>query len=171
MCTKNFHNFDWYYIVDDDAYVNIRNLKEFLKYKHSNESITYGYNFKVLVSEGYHSGGPGYALSNAAFTTVSKAMLKDIKNCPNTGIDDVDINACVRKYNGRKGVSMNPYGRERFLVLNITTHFTGSYPAWLSEYAENPLKGGLDCCSDSLIAVTPRDVFRLDIAIEFQNNV
>ncbi|CAF0936480.1 unnamed protein product [Brachionus calyciflorus] len=171
---EKFPNFDWYYIVDDDAYVNIGNLKEFLKYKPSNEMITYGYNFKHIVKDGYHSGGPGYVLSNAAFTTISKALNEDITNCPNTGIDDVDINQCVRKYNGKKGKSLDEKGREKWLVFNLTTHFTGSYPGWLIEAAENPPKGGLDCCSDSLIAVhymTPRDVFRLDLAIEIQKNV
>ncbi|CAF0985930.1 unnamed protein product [Brachionus calyciflorus] len=170
---EKFPFYDWYYLVDDDAYVNVRNLKEFLKDKPSNESITYGYNFKVIVEGGYHSGGPGYALSNAAFVTVSKALKENINNCPNSGIDDVDVSACVRKYKGKKGVSMDEYGRERFLVLSLMTHFTGSYPDWLAGYSENQLQKGLNCCSDSLVAVhymSPRDVFRLDLAIETQKN-
>ncbi|RNA16475.1 glyco -N-acetylgalactosamine 3-beta-galactosyltransferase 1-like isoform X3 [Brachionus plicatilis] len=167
-------SYDWYYIVDDDAYVNVANLKEFLKDKSSNESITYGYNFKVIVKGGYHSGGPGYVLSNAAFTTINKAMVEKVANCPNTGTDDVDINACVRKYNGKLGKSADQNGRERFLVLSLMGHFLGHYPDWLRSYAENPLKKGFDCCADSIIAVhymSPRDVFRLDLAIEIHKNV
>ncbi|RNA10231.1 glyco -N-acetylgalactosamine 3-beta-galactosyltransferase 1-like isoform X3, partial [Brachionus plicatilis] len=171
---KNLPSYDWYYIVDDDAYVNLANLKEFLKDKPSNISITYGYNFRVIVKGGYHSGGPGYVLSNAAFSTITKAMIEKVSNCPNRGIDDVDINACVRKYKGIKGKSIDQFGRERFLVLGLMTHFQGSYPKWLYGYGENSPQKGLNCCSDSLIAVhymSPRDVFRLDLAIEVHKNV
>ncbi|CAF0946770.1 unnamed protein product [Brachionus calyciflorus] len=166
---QKFSSYDWYYIVDDDAYVNIRNLKEFLKDKPKNIPITYGYNFKVIVKDGYHSGGPGYALSKAAFTKISKEMVKDINNCPNTGTDDVDINDCVRKYNGTKGKSIDKYGRERFLVLSLMDHFNGDFPEWLYDHAENKPKKGLKCCSDNIIAVhymSPEDIFRIDLAIE-----
>ncbi|CAF0973845.1 unnamed protein product [Brachionus calyciflorus] len=171
---QKFKPYDWYYIADDDAYVNMRNLKEFLKDKSTNESITYGYNFKVIVKDGYHSGGPGYVLSNAAFTTMTQKMIENINNCPNSGIDDVDISSCVRKYNGKKGKSIDEQGRERWLVMSLMTHFTGTYGGWLDGYAENPPRKGLNCCADNLIAVhymSPRDVFRLDLAIEVQKNV
>lgn len=43
-----FPDYDWYYISDDDAYVNMNNLKNFLRDKKSSEPITFGFEFKVL---------------------------------------------------------------------------------------------------------------------------
>ena len=45
---QRFPNYDWYYISDDDAYVNMNNLKNFLRDKNSSEPITFGFEFKVL---------------------------------------------------------------------------------------------------------------------------
>ena len=44
---RRFPDYDWYYISDDDAYVNVNNLKNFLKDKNSSEPVTYGFEFKV----------------------------------------------------------------------------------------------------------------------------
>ncbi|CAF1125383.1 unnamed protein product [Brachionus calyciflorus] len=170
---RSFPSYDWYYISDDDAYVNIKNLKTFLKDKPKYESITYGYNFKIIVKDGYHSGGPGYVLSNGAFMTICKKMDKNINNCPNSGIDDVDISQCIRNYNGKMGQSRDELGRERFLPMGLMDTFTGRNTDWLKGYGEHPPQKGLNCCSDSLIGVhymNSRDAFRLDLSIETQRN-
>lgn len=46
---KRFPDFDWYYLVDDDAYVNVYNLKKFLSSKNRTELVTFGYCFNVSV--------------------------------------------------------------------------------------------------------------------------
>ena len=168
---QNLPKYDWYYIVDDDAYVNINNLKEFLKDKPTNKSITFGYNFKVIVKKGYHSGGPGYALSNKAFTVMTRKLIGNIKNCPNSGIDDVDVNACIRKYNGTMGNSRDENNRERFLPMSLMNHFMGTGLKWLNGYGQMAPKKGFECCADSLIAVhymNSKDLVRLDLAFESQ---
>ena len=45
---RRFPDYDWYYISDDDAYVNVNNLKSFLMDKNSFEPVTYGFEFKVF---------------------------------------------------------------------------------------------------------------------------
>lgn len=40
-------DFPWYYLVDDDCYVNVDNLRKFLSTKNPNSLITFGYNFNV----------------------------------------------------------------------------------------------------------------------------
>ena len=45
---KRFPDYEWYYLVDDDSYVNVANLKEFLADKNASQPITYGFEFKVL---------------------------------------------------------------------------------------------------------------------------
>lgn len=44
---KRFPNYPWYYLVDDDAYANLNNLREFLATQDSTQLVTYGYDFKV----------------------------------------------------------------------------------------------------------------------------
>ena len=44
---KRFPDYDWYYISDDDAYVNMNNLKDFLITKNSSLPVSYGFEFKV----------------------------------------------------------------------------------------------------------------------------
>ena len=46
---RRFPSYDWYYISDDDAYVNVNNLKTFLKDKNSSKPVSYGFEFKVCV--------------------------------------------------------------------------------------------------------------------------
>ena len=51
--------FKWFFLVDDDTYVFVENLKTFIRKLNHSEAFTYGFNFKneELVSTGYHSGG------------------------------------------------------------------------------------------------------------------
>lgn len=44
-----FPYFNWYYLVDDDTYVNVNNLREFLRTKDSTQKVTFGFNFKVNI--------------------------------------------------------------------------------------------------------------------------
>lgn len=51
-------DYDWFIKSDDDAYVILDSLKEFLFHKSSPaESIYFGYKFKPYVKQGYMSGG------------------------------------------------------------------------------------------------------------------
>lgn len=45
---KRFPDYHWYYLVDDDSYVNMNNLRSFLSTKNYSELITYGYDYKVI---------------------------------------------------------------------------------------------------------------------------
>jgi hypothetical protein len=48
---ENFLNdYDWFFKADDDTYLFVENLKLFLKDKNTSEPITFGYNFKVGIS-------------------------------------------------------------------------------------------------------------------------
>ena len=52
------HNdFDWYIKADDDTFLFMDNLRDFLKDKDPSNPVTYGYDFGVHVTNGYHSGG------------------------------------------------------------------------------------------------------------------
>ena len=51
-----FPNYDWYLKADDDTFIEVDNLREFLSQKNSKMPITFGYDFKLIVEKGYHSG-------------------------------------------------------------------------------------------------------------------
>jgi glycoprotein-N-acetylgalactosamine 3-beta-galactosyltransferase len=62
--TYKYNNkYDWYLKADDDTFVFVDNLRLFLNDKNPNLPVDYGYDFKVKVEGGYHSGGGGYVLS------------------------------------------------------------------------------------------------------------
>ena len=63
---EKYNNYDWYLKADDDTFIFINNLRNFLADKNSSQPVTYGYDFKVIVDSGYHSGGAGYVLSKEA---------------------------------------------------------------------------------------------------------
>jgi glycoprotein-N-acetylgalactosamine 3-beta-galactosyltransferase len=82
----NFHNdYDWYLKADDDTYIFVENLLKFVSDKNPSSPVTYGYDFKVIVQNGYHSGGGGYLLSNEALKRLGNQLNKDYSFCPNTG--------------------------------------------------------------------------------------
>jgi hypothetical protein len=44
-----FHDFDWFIKADDDTYLIIEHLKDFLRQQNSSEPVTFGYNYKVMI--------------------------------------------------------------------------------------------------------------------------
>lgn len=136
---SKYPNYDWYHIVDDDAYVNLNNFRNFLSTKDSSKPITFGFEFKIIVDGGYHSGGPGYTLSKEAFTRIGKALSKDMKYCQNTGIDDVDVNACLRTLNVTISPSIDKNFKQRYLVFDLNSHFYGNFPDWIHSYSRYPI--------------------------------
>lgn len=137
---SKFGDYEWYLIVDDDAYINIENIMEFIKLRSSSEPATYGYDFKVFVEGGYHSGGCGYLLTGEAFRRVGHKLVTNRTYCQNTGIDDVDLAACLRTLGVRIKSSLDEFGRERFLAVNFLTMYNGSLPDWLLKNSANKPK-------------------------------
>jgi glycoprotein-N-acetylgalactosamine 3-beta-galactosyltransferase len=43
-----FNDFDWFVKADDDTYLIIENLKDFLRKQDTSQPITFGYNFQVI---------------------------------------------------------------------------------------------------------------------------
>jgi glycoprotein-N-acetylgalactosamine 3-beta-galactosyltransferase len=117
---KNYANdYDWFLKADDDTFIFVDHLRQFLE-RHDPESpIYFGYNLKTWVS-----GGAGYVLSRASLKRLGKKLLTQrtsqfsyrrySKKCRNTGVEDQDISNCLEKIGCIKGVSIDDCGRERF---------------------------------------------------------
>ncbi|CAF2622327.1 unnamed protein product [Rotaria sp. Silwood2] len=148
-----FNDFDWFVKADDDTYVIVENLKTFLSEQNTSEPVTFGYNFKVHVPKGYHSGGAAYVLSRESLRRFYGAHNDSTSNCrKDGGSEDVEIANCLRTKGVYPGKSVDKQNRELFHPLPFIDHFRGSFPDWLATYAENPPQGNYNCCSDQTIS-------------------
>jgi glycoprotein-N-acetylgalactosamine 3-beta-galactosyltransferase len=134
---QKYNNYDWYLKADDDTWIFMNNLRKFLSLKNSSRPVTYGYDYKIKVENGYHSGGAGYILSNEAMKRLGKKLNEDYSFCQQTDSEDVDVARCLRKMNVLPEKSIDDFGRERFHPLNLMLHYKGKIPEWLYNYSTN----------------------------------
>ncbi|CAF4004772.1 unnamed protein product, partial [Adineta steineri] len=138
---KYFNDFDWFVKADDDTYLIVENLKAFLSQQNASKPVTFGYNFKVNVPEGYHSGGASYVLSRESLRRFYQAHRDSKSTCrKDGGSEDVEIAKCLRSKGVYPGKSLDKQNRELFHPLPYISHFRGQFPDWLHKYAENPLQ-------------------------------
>jgi len=140
MNKKYANDYDWFLKSDDDTFIFVDNLKEFVNDKSSTDPITFGYNFKKYVKYGYHSGGGSYLLSKEALQRLGSKLEQNYTSCFNNGIEDTNVAMCLRQVDVRPGNSTDELGRERFHPLSIDHHYKGIFPDWLYSYASNPVK-------------------------------
>jgi glycoprotein-N-acetylgalactosamine 3-beta-galactosyltransferase len=63
--------------------------------------------------------------------------------------------------------SIDDLGRERFHPFDVESHLTGNISSkwhWIYKFAANPLKKGIECCSDTTISfhyITPNIMIKL----------
>ena len=139
----NYNRYDWYIKADDDTYIFVDNLRKFLSDKNPYKSVTYGFDIDLDVPGGYHSGGAGYVLSKRSFNLLGNALSKRYSFCPNSGTEDQDIGYCLRKLNVYPDKSTDNFGRERFHLFNISTHYYGYYEflfKWAVKYSKNGMR-------------------------------
>ena len=151
---ENTANYDWYLKADDDTFIFMDNLRSFLEDKNPSEPVTFGYDFKLFIEHGYHSGGAGYVLSSEAFGRLGSALVKNESYCENTGTEDTDVARCLRRLNVVPGVSLDEKGRERFHPFAIENQFAGDNPDWYNEYASNPIRQVCDVLFSRIFLIT-----------------
>ena len=94
---KHHRGYDWYVKADDDTYFFMANLRAFLSDKNPKAALFYGHKFQFYLSS-YHSGGAGYVISSGAMKQLGHLLSQeDFGHCPNTGVEDQDVAACLRK--------------------------------------------------------------------------
>jgi len=136
---------DWFLKADDDTYVIVENLRHLLSEYSPSEPIYFGYPFKVLVKQGYFSGGAGYVLSRAALERFGK---RDRKLFTDDGLaEDLSLGKCLEYLNVSLGDSRDRFGRSRFHCFSIETTLSRKYMGWYSVYSKyDPYKVRFCCC-------------------------
>ena len=116
---KKYSDFDWYLKCDDDTFVFMDNLRQFLKTKNSSIPINFGRNWNISVEGGYESGGAGYVLSKEAIMRLGDALDRNYTFCSNTGLEDIDTAHCLRKLNVSSGSTIDDENKQRFHAFSI----------------------------------------------------
>jgi glycoprotein-N-acetylgalactosamine 3-beta-galactosyltransferase len=130
--------YDWYLKADDDTFIEYNNLITFLTDKNVSEPSSFGFKMKLL--GGYFSGGAGYVLSRESFQRLSDKLISNYSYCSISPAEDVDVGRCLTMLNVTRNNSTDNFGRERFHPWDIESHFKGSLPIFMNDYAENELK-------------------------------
>ncbi|XP_045182180.1 glycoprotein-N-acetylgalactosamine 3-beta-galactosyltransferase 1-like [Mercenaria mercenaria] len=145
--------FDWLLKADDDTYVIMENLRFLLKRRDSKKPAYLGFHFNKFVLSGFMSGGAGYVISNSALRQLvefgfnqEKCPVVPNEEDPENG-EDVEIGRCLNISGVPALSSLDEAGRERFHPYPVQRHLLGSIPEFVFEWAKNPHKVGVECCS------------------------
>ena len=129
---NHFDDADWFMKADDDTYVIVENLRYLLSGHSPDEPVFFGHHFKVIVNQGYFSGGGGYVVSKEALRRF--AGRKTGQCAEDHGAEDVEFGRCMEKLGVKTGDSRDSLGRSRFHCFNPETHLHGGYPDWYLQY-------------------------------------
>jgi hypothetical protein len=119
---NHYNDYDWYLKADHDTYIFMDNLRKFISDKNASLPVTYGYDFKVIVPNGYHSGGGGYLLSKFSFGKIGKKVNGN-RDWNYRGAEDVDVALVLRNLDVYPEKSLDDEGRERFHPFDINLSF------------------------------------------------
>ncbi|KAL6743720.1 hypothetical protein Aduo_016728 [Ancylostoma duodenale] len=106
--------FDWYYKADDDTYVVMEHMYEYLATLDPNEPYYLGYTLKPYLTRGYNGGGAGYVLSRAALKLFLNRAYGDRKTCPFDPSEDLGMGRCLESIEIFPHDTRNEFGQQRF---------------------------------------------------------
>ena len=159
---------DWFIKTDDDTYLVLENLRDFLSKYNTSEPHYFGRYFKGI--GGYNSGGAAYVFSKRTLKDFYD-LLKDPEKCtikdPN---EDVAVGACLRNAPIKTipGDTRDEYQKETFHPLKPIDHFNLPANSWLRGHDRWENRDGKDCCSDHSISfhyISNKEMYIMDYLI------
>ena len=125
----------------------------------TNDPLYFGCRFKVIVKNGYMSGGAGYILSRESVRRFVEEALPDPKKCSSgsEGDEDVQMGICLQNVGVTAVDTRDINEKHRILPFTPGAHLepnvNNSLPAGFLDYMYYPYKqGGPDCCSEYMIS-------------------
>ncbi len=106
------NDFDWFLKADDDTYVIIENLRNFVSHYDTGSPLYFGCKFK-LNEVTYMSGGAGYVLSRETLRRFVKQSISNntdtqfCKGYSDSGYEDLEFGNCVQNIGVTAGLEMN----------------------------------------------------------------
>lgn len=149
---------DWFFKADDDTYVVVANLRQFLSSYDAALPHFLGARFAHnRLLKGYFGGGAGYAMTRETVRLfIERVYDKHFDICilgPN-GEEDSYLAMCLEILDILFGDSRDPNGSERFLQLSLHNLYRPwDYQATLRAFFQS--KPGLECCSNETISFHP----------------
>ena len=108
---------NWFLLVDDDTFIFMSNLHRFIREKNTALPLTYGYNFKSVIPDGYHSGGAGVLFTRESLKRIyERIVAKDCEDDVPYG--DIAVGMCASKARVKMGYSLDSKGRERLISFS-----------------------------------------------------
>jgi glycoprotein-N-acetylgalactosamine 3-beta-galactosyltransferase len=96
-------DYEWFLKADDDTFVFVDHLRQFLSRKEIFNSTYFGYDLYDWVS-----GEAGYVMSRQALSKIGHALDNNSLNCSqNTGVENQDVCRCLTKLGIKPGVSLD----------------------------------------------------------------
>ncbi|KJH52140.1 N-acetyllactosaminide 3-alpha-galactosyltransferase [Dictyocaulus viviparus] len=159
-------DFDWYMKADDDTYVVVEHLRDYLHMLDPNKPYYLGYTLKPYLKYGYNAGGAGYVLSRAAVEIFNQELYKNETMCPDDIYEDVGIGRCLASVGIFPHDTRNSRGQNRFNTFGPSEvfHATKSDPKW-TFFSE---KKGYEAFANDFISfhhLTPDEIRLFDILL------
>ena len=164
--------FDWFLLTDDDTFIFIDHLYQFISNKSSKDPLTYGYNFRAIVPTGYHAGGGGILMTHESLKRIGANIHKSsVPGCnEKNGYGDIALGLCAYMSNITLGNSLDDQSRERFHFASFRTHYFGRMPNWAYQYSQNGIKKKIDCCSNQTISFHYTSVYKMEQFASLKKN-
>ena len=124
---------DWFLKADDDTYVVVENLVDFLRHKNTSHPAYYGQIFYRYVAGGYNSGGAGYVLGKEALRRFAKDGVRHHHCNRRKGSEDIAMGRCLKALGVTARSTKDSYGKERFNWNNGFSIFI-VLPDWSKRY-------------------------------------
>ncbi|VDM64098.1 unnamed protein product [Angiostrongylus costaricensis] len=141
--TQISDQFDWYFKADDDTYVIMEHMYEYLATLDPTEPYYLGYTLRPYLKRGYNGGGAGYVLSRAALKLFLQRAFFDRTICPIDFNEDVGIGRCLQNVEIFPHDTRNKKGQPRFNTYRPSYMFRGLISDEWHYY--KPLKVGVSC--------------------------
>ena len=159
---------DWFIKTEDDTYLVLENLRNFLSKYDTNEPHYFGWYFTL--EGGYNCNGAAYVFSKKTLKDFYELMKDPNKCSTNNSKEDVAVGACLRNapIETIPGDTRDEYERETFHPLNLTDHFDLPSNNWLHSYDKWKNRNGKECCSDHSISfhhISSKEMYVLDYLI------
>ncbi|CAI4229476.1 unnamed protein product [Auanema sp. JU1783] len=157
-------DFEWYLKADDDSYVIVEHLKEFLSQFDHNKPYLIGHTYKPYLEHGYVSGGATYAISREALRIFAEELYFNITACPLNGpYEDLEMSRCFSHKNIFPIDTRNAKGQQRFHPEPMNTIMERNEEN--KEFAMNKVFKGMEAFAEETISfhhLSPTEIRVLD---------